>query len=91
MTEDVVGAWYHAAYDLLPDGTEVWDAHTHSGHNDPDGFGATSQHLVDELAGAGHAGAVVTTNQDPGGYRGPNDRVLAEAAASGGDPPAGTG
>jgi predicted TIM-barrel fold metal-dependent hydrolase len=84
VTDDVVDAWYRAARALLPKETQVWDAHTHSGHNDPDGIGASGDHLVAQLDDAGHAGAVVTSNQDPGGYELPNDRVLAEAVRSGG-------
>jgi hypothetical protein len=38
--------------------------------------------LQAKLATAGHAGAVVVTNQDPDGYRAANDRVLGEAAES---------
>jgi predicted TIM-barrel fold metal-dependent hydrolase len=63
----------------------LWfDAHTHTGHNDPDLITATPEEIVAGLDESGHQKALVFTSADPGGYREPNDRVLAEAAASGG-------
>jgi uncharacterized protein len=60
-----------------------FDAHTHTGSNDPDGFRCS----VDELlAGLGEIGAraAVFTMHEPDGYPPANDRILAEAAASDG-------
>src|SRR4051794_32309344 len=60
-----------------------FDAHTHTGRNDPDGFVCSDADLEEALTRIG-ARALVFTHHDPGGYREANDRVLAEAAASGG-------
>lgn len=72
----------HAA--RLPAGTEWFDAHTHTGTNDPDGFKATAGDILAGLDLAGHARALVFSSADPAGYRAANDRVIAEAADSGG-------
>ena len=64
-------------------GAAPFDVHTHTGSNDPDGFScaAPELHAALELA---NARAAVFTMQEPDGYRAANDRVLAEASASGG-------
>jgi predicted TIM-barrel fold metal-dependent hydrolase len=62
---------------------EFFDAHTHTGANDPDGFGVTAEELLEALAIV-NARAVVFTMHEPGGYPAANDRVIAEAEASGG-------
>src|SRR4051794_6371974 len=63
----------------------VWmDAHTHTGFNDPDGVTGSAEELLEGLDRAGAARAVVFTTHEPSGYLEANDRVLAEAAASGG-------
>jgi uncharacterized protein len=72
----------HAA--RLPSGTEWFDAHTHTGFNDPDGFKASADQIVAGLDSAGHARALVFSTQEPNGYRAANDRVAAEARASDG-------
>lgn len=79
---DMVRAWFEAATEHLPVGTNVWDAHTHTGQHDPDGVRGTAEQLVQKLTEAGHSGAVVMTNRDLEGYPRPNDRILAEAAAA---------
>lgn len=76
--------WFEAAQHYLPAGAEVWDAHTHTGQNDPDGVRGTDARLLEKLDEARQAGAVIATNQDPAGYEEPNDRILSEAQASGG-------
>lgn len=81
---DVMRAWFETAAARLPGGSEVWDAHTHTGQHDPDGVRGTADRLVEKLTEAGHAGAVVMTNRDLGGYSAPNDRILAEAETAGG-------
>jgi hypothetical protein len=70
----------HAA--SLPADTTWFDAHTHTGFNDPDGFKATAQDIVAGLDVAGHARALVFTTMEPDGYPAANDRVIAEAAES---------
>lgn len=82
--QEVIDAWHRASLDLVPDELAVWDGHTHTGHNDPDGFTNTPEALLAALEGAGHAGAIFMTSADPGGYAGPNARVLDEAEASDG-------
>jgi len=62
---------------------DYFDAHTHTGQNDPDGFGATAAQLLDALALV-DARAVVFTMHEPDGYAAANDRVIAEAQASDG-------
>ena len=69
---------------LLPEGTVWFDAHTHTGFNDPDGFKASAQDILAGLDAAGQRHALVFTTMEPDGYREANDRVIAEAAASGG-------
>jgi predicted TIM-barrel fold metal-dependent hydrolase len=60
---------------------DYFDAHTHTGANDPDGFGASAEELLDALSLV-NGRAVVFTMHEPGGYTEANDRVLAEAEAS---------
>jgi predicted TIM-barrel fold metal-dependent hydrolase len=62
---------------------DFFDAHTHTGANDPDGFGITAEQLLEALAIV-KARAVVFTMHEPGGYPEANDRVIAEAEASDG-------
>lgn len=75
---------YAAHVARLPGEVKWFDAHTHTGANDPDGFKATPREILAGLDMAGHARALVFSSADPAGYRDANDRVLAEAADSGG-------
>jgi uncharacterized protein len=75
---------YDVAAEFLPPGTEWFDAHTHIGADDPDGFSATAEEVLFALDLAGHRRALVFPMQEPDGYPAANDRVIAEAAASGG-------
>jgi uncharacterized protein len=74
--------------DVYMDGRDVlgpaawFDAHTHIGHNDPDGRKATADEIVGALDAAGHQRALVFAMHEPDGYRAANDAVLAAAAAS---------
>jgi predicted TIM-barrel fold metal-dependent hydrolase len=68
--------------EALPD-FDYFDAHTHTGANDPDNFGSTDQELLDALALV-DGRAVVFTMHEPGGYPAANDRVIAEAESSDG-------
>ena len=63
-------------------GVELFDAHTHLGANDPDGYRCTRPELA-ELLERADARAVVFPMHEPDGYRPANDMVLAEAEASG--------
>jgi uncharacterized protein len=58
---------------------ELYDAHTHIGQNDPDGYKQTLEELVAALAPAA-ARAVVFPMHEPDGYGAANDAVLAAAA-----------
>jgi predicted TIM-barrel fold metal-dependent hydrolase len=66
------------------DGLDLFDAHTHIGRNDPDGFTAEPHEIVDAMDAAGQRRALLFAMQEPGGdYRAANDEVLAACAASG--------
>src|SRR5512139_1560959 len=75
---------YRRNVEALPEGTEWFDAHTHTGQSDPDGMRATAAEILAGLDVAGHRRALVFTTMEPDGYPAANDRVLAEAADSGG-------
>jgi predicted TIM-barrel fold metal-dependent hydrolase len=77
-------ALYRRQAEVLPAGTEWFDAHTHTGANDPDGFRATAEEIMGGLDEAGHRRALVFSSMEPDGYTEANARVIAEAAASGG-------
>jgi uncharacterized protein len=76
--DEELGPWIQA----LPD-VDYFDAHTHTGANDPDGYAVGAEQLLDGLAIV-DARAVVFTMHEPGGYPEANDRVIAEADASDG-------
>jgi uncharacterized protein len=63
-------------------GLALYDAHTHVGANDPDGFTQTPEQLLRALGGADARG-VVFPMHEPGGYREANDFVIEAAGASG--------
>jgi predicted TIM-barrel fold metal-dependent hydrolase len=81
-SDELLRPWFESVLGLVP-GTRLFDAHTHTGANDPDGYRCSADQLVEGLELAG-ARAVVFTSADPSGYRAANDRVIAEAAASDG-------
>jgi predicted TIM-barrel fold metal-dependent hydrolase len=62
---------------------ELFDAHTHIGANDPDGFKQSPEELMAVMENAG-ARAVVFPMHEPDGYSGPNDTAIAAAAESNG-------
>jgi predicted TIM-barrel fold metal-dependent hydrolase len=64
-------------------GLDLYDAHTHIGANDPDGFSQTPEQLLSALAPA-RARGVVFPMHEPDGYRAANDAVIEAAAASAG-------
>src|SRR3954454_25262797 len=82
--DDVVVPLLESARAVLPADTRWTDAHTHTGFNDPDGITGSAEELLAGLDRAGVARAVVFTTAEPDGYPPANDRVLAEAEASGG-------
>src|SRR3954452_25487983 len=80
--DDLLRPWHDALLASLPP-IPSFDAHTHTGSNDPDGFKCSVEELVDALGEIGSRGAVFTMHE-PDGYPVANDRVLAEAAACAG-------
>jgi uncharacterized protein len=74
--------WLEVVRDEVP-GLELFDAHTHIGRNDPDGYACRPDELLGALDRA-DARAVVFPMHEPGGYTAVNDLVMAEADASGG-------
>lgn len=82
--EALLRAHHAAAVAALPADTLWFDAHTHIGSNDPDGFKATAAEILASLDDAGQQRALVFPMHEPDGYPPANDHVIAEAAASGG-------
>jgi predicted TIM-barrel fold metal-dependent hydrolase len=74
--------WYDAVSRLVPE-YEPFDAHTHIGSNDPDGYRSSAEELLEGLGEIG-ARAAVFPMHEPNGYAEANDMVLAAARASGG-------
>ncbi len=74
--------WLTALREHAPE-FELFDAHTHIGENDPDGYRCTAETLIDGLEGADARG-VVFPMHEPGGYPPANDMVISEAARSDG-------
>jgi predicted TIM-barrel fold metal-dependent hydrolase len=75
--------WLDAALgDGLRD-VQLFDVHTHTGQNDPDGMKATLEELTEMIDSVGGR-AVFFTMHEPDGYPAANDRVLEEAERSGG-------
>jgi predicted TIM-barrel fold metal-dependent hydrolase len=82
--DEIIRPLYDAAAVALPAGTEWFDAHTHIGHNDPDGFEADPQEILAALDHAGQQRAMLFPMHEPGGYRAANDWVIQTCAASDG-------
>jgi len=59
---------------------DLYDAHTHLGRNDPDGFKQEPEQLIEALDAADARG-VVFPMHEPEGYSRANDAVIAAAAA----------
>lgn len=76
--------WFDHAVGQVP-GVEIFDTHMHVGQNDPDGFKATTPQIIHALELAGeNARGVIFPFHEPDGYREANERVIADAEASGG-------
>ena len=82
--DDPLRPFYADLAAKLPPGSAWFDAHTHTGAHDPDGYRCTAEEVVACLDRAGHGQALVFAMQEPDGYPAANDRVLAEAEASAG-------
>ena len=74
--------WLEPLREGLPE-LALFDAHTHIGDSDPDGYRCTPEELTRGLELAGARG-VVFAMHEPDGYPAANDRVLAAARESGG-------
>ena len=82
--EEVVGDLHAEAVAWLGGDVRWFDAHTHIGHHDPDGFEADPHELIEALDVARQERALVFARHEPDGYREPNAWVLRSATASGG-------
>ncbi|HEX8103460.1 MAG TPA: amidohydrolase family protein [Solirubrobacteraceae bacterium] len=76
--------WLDALATELGGPLALYDAHTHIGANDPDGFRQTPEQLLAQLEKAGDARAAVFPMHEPAGYPPANDTALQVAEASGG-------
>lgn len=82
--DEVLRPHHERALAFVPSGTAFFDAHTHMGHDDPDGMEADPEDIVAGLDHAGHARALIFAMHEPTGYRAANERVLAAVRSSGG-------
>jgi uncharacterized protein len=80
--DELTAPWLRELRAELP-GVALFDAHTHIGQADPDGFTCTPGELRATLRAA-DARAVVFPMQEPSGYADANDRVIEEAQRSSG-------
>jgi uncharacterized protein len=80
VLDEVYGPWLDG---MAADagGLDLFDAHTHIGQNDPDGFKQTPDELLDALGRCG-ARALVFPMHEPDGYPEANDVAIAAAAAA---------
>ncbi len=78
-TEALSAHWLRATRALVP-GLALFDAHTHIGANDPDGFSQSPQQLRETLLEAEAVGCFVFPMHEPEGYRAANDMVIELAA-----------
>src|SRR4051794_9291983 len=83
LVDEVMRPWFERL-DADLGGVELFDAHTHVGRNDPDGFKQTPAELLEGLDAAAGAKALVFPMHEPDGYRDANDEVIAAAQNSGG-------
>jgi uncharacterized protein len=80
--QELLRPWLDASLGDLRD-APLFDAHTHTGANDPDGMSASLEELI-EMLDSVDSRAVFFTMHEPDGYPEANDRVIAEAERSGG-------
>jgi uncharacterized protein len=72
---DLIRPYYEHARAPFDD-LQWFDAHTHVGHNDPDGLEADPPDLLEAMDVAGHQRALLFPLHEPDGYVEANDRVL---------------
>jgi hypothetical protein len=75
--DELLAPWWEQTRSLLPP-VSLFDAHTHIGVDDPDGFTCTADELLATLAPAASR-AVVFPMHEPAGYPPANDHVIATA------------
>src|SRR2546421_249083 len=75
----LIKPWIQVVRDQVP-GLELFDAHTHLGQNDPDGFRQAPGQLLDALRFGDARGAFVFPMHEPDGYLEANDMVITAAA-----------
>src|SRR3954452_5353868 len=80
--DEVIRPWFDRIVAAVG-GLTLYDAHTHIGINDPDGFKQTPEELIGALERAG-ARAVTFPMHEPGGYPEANDAAMEAARESGG-------
>jgi predicted TIM-barrel fold metal-dependent hydrolase len=78
--DELLLPWFRRLVEWLPS-VRLFDAHTHLGGNDPDGWRCSPDELTDALALIGGRAAVFPL-MERAGYREANDAVLAAAEAS---------
>jgi predicted TIM-barrel fold metal-dependent hydrolase len=79
--DHLIAPWLDRLRDDLGEHLDLFDAHTHIGFNDPDGFHQTAEELLARLEAAG-ARAVVFPMHEPDGYTEANDAVIEAAVHS---------
>jgi hypothetical protein len=79
--DEALAPWYEALVDVLPP-LHPFDAHTHVGANDPDGFRLDVERLLSALDPLSGRAVVFPANEPHGDYTTANGRVLADAMAS---------
>jgi hypothetical protein len=62
---------------------DFFDAHTHLGHNDPDGFHATPEEILGGLDRGAQRRALIFPMHEPDGYAAANGEAIAAAQRSG--------
>lgn len=82
--DELLKPWLDVLRPEVP-GLELFDCHTHVGQNDPSGFSATPQQLLDSLELADSRAAVFPL-KEPAGYQHANARA-SELAAQNPDKP----
>ena len=80
--QELLRPWFESSVDAVGE-VDLFDVHTHTGSNDPDGRTFSLEQLVETMEEA-DSRAVFFTMHEPDGYPAANDRVLAEAAAADG-------
>jgi predicted TIM-barrel fold metal-dependent hydrolase len=77
---ELLRPWNDLIHEQVPE-LELFDAHTHLGQNDPDGFRQSPEELRAVLDAAGARGCFVFPMHEPEGYRAANDMVIEAASA----------